>query len=91
MEFLKRYHPEDAENFKMLALGFDMHYEIAQEYEASATSSMRNIMEKIRGMLLAFCDHQKSLKVNVSTSNLFKVVLLRFLKNFGKAPWKYLY
>ena len=68
-----------------------MHYEIAQEYEASATSSMRNIMEKIRGMLLAFCDHQKSLKVNVSTSNLFKVVLLRFLKNFGKAPWKYLY
>ena len=57
VEFLKRYHPEDEENLKMVALGFDMHYEIAQEYEASATSSMKNITEKIRGMLLAFCNH----------------------------------
>ncbi|XP_057317052.1 spatacsin-like [Hydractinia symbiolongicarpus] len=49
LDFMKRYHPEDIENFNMISLGFGVYREFAQHLETTGNAEIKTLKDQLKG------------------------------------------
>lgn len=48
---MKRYHPEDIENFNMISLGFGVYREFAQHLETTGNTEIKTVKDQLKGKI----------------------------------------